>query len=184
MKKLIKSQSTLSLIGGMIGALVGVAFLISLSYVIAAPTDLPPLGNPAFPLEGPAGPEGPQGPAGIPDPDYDSGWFYVTNTSGKVSKAHGLGKLPAVYSLYSCGNVSGDSCLTESVLSERGYQEGGPFGANLNPINSTADSNYIHIYFISSWWVWGYWHNTLGFNCSGDADGNCNTGYYRIKAWR
>lgn len=38
--------------------------IFTVATAIAAPTQAPPNGNPAFPLTGPAGPTGPQGPQG------------------------------------------------------------------------------------------------------------------------
>ena len=59
-----------SIFGGVLGSIAVLGSFAAISYVIAAPTQAPPNGNPSFPLQGPSGstgsqgPQGPQGPAG------------------------------------------------------------------------------------------------------------------------
>lgn len=70
------------ILGGFIGAGIMGAVFFTFSYVIAAPTQAPPNGNPSFPLQGPQGPQGnngnngsqgPQGPAGPAGPQGPAG---------------------------------------------------------------------------------------------------------------
>lgn len=64
MKKIQHSQTILGVFGGILGAVGMFAIFLTISSVIAAPTQAPPTGNPTFPLIGADGPEGTQGPAG------------------------------------------------------------------------------------------------------------------------
>jgi hypothetical protein len=118
--------------------------------------------------------------SGQATPNYDSGWVYLTNASGDVPFAHGFGFTPSRVTLWQCGAIAGDACLTRTVM-EGHYYDG---GAQLNPVRITADTWYVYVTITTSWWLWGYWTPARGWNCDGDADGSCYTGYYRVKAWR
>ncbi len=120
-------------------------------------------------------------------PQYDSGWFLVTNTSGDITKNHGLGALPASYMLQQCGgtpvNVFGNfdpfngKCPTRVLMTVSGYHD----GTQVNPETISVDETNFLIPILSSWWVYNYWTNAKGWNCP---VADCFTGYYRLQAWR
>lgn len=56
-----------------VSAMAMVAVILTVTAVIAAPTQAPPNGNPAFPLTGPQGPTGPTGAIGPQGPTGPSG---------------------------------------------------------------------------------------------------------------
>ena len=62
-----------------------------------------------------------------------------------------------------------------------GYHDG---SANVNPVSITVSTADFLVPVYNTWWVWAYWTNASGWGCPGDADVNCFTGYYRIRAWR
>jgi hypothetical protein len=171
-------------------------------------------------LQGPVGPAGPAGPPGIFSgtfvgpvtfdgpvsvigatgdvtansfkPQFDSGWFYVTNTSGDIVVPNTLNAFPSHFTLLSCGNLgvpglmptvlnpSFNNCVTRVVTNTVGYWDGG--GMNPDPITTTRSDFLIPM--ISNRWAWGYWSNSAGWACPSDDDNICYTGYYRILAWR
>jgi hypothetical protein len=116
-------------------------------------------------------------------PQYDSGWFAVASgANNEIAKPHGLGGAPSHILLQQCGALAGGACVTRVVLAgTRGHQDGSSF---VNPMDVTADANNIYIGVLGAWWVWGYWTPASGFVCTGDADNDCFTGYYRVLAWR
>ena len=115
-------------------------------------------------------------------PNYDSGWVAVSaNTHKEVTLAHGLASVPSNLMLLQCGAVADGNCTTRTVMAgTRGY----PYGsAVINPVTITADATRVYIG-ITVACVWGYWSPTSGLIWTGDADGHCTTGYYRVLAWK
>ena len=75
MKKLLKSNPALSVLGGITGTLIVGMLFFTIHSVLASPTAAPPDGGPTFPLTGPQGPAGPAGAAGATGPQGPAGTF-------------------------------------------------------------------------------------------------------------
>jgi hypothetical protein len=140
------------------------------------------------------------------NPDFDSGWFFVTDGSGNVQVTHALGKVPSHFVVQQCGALKGYStppnplptvaaplknvdCQTRVVVtSTAGYKEPSQSGfgrpSGVNPGGISVSDTDIWIPLGPGWWVWGYPVYGVGWECTGDDDNNCFTGYYRILAWR
>jgi hypothetical protein len=113
-------------------------------------------------------------------PNYDSGWVYIPSVSQEHTFNHALGVVPSNIMLLTCGALSGSTCTTRVVMSSlSGHNDG---ATNKNPISVTSDNNNIYIATASSWQVFYYWI-PASWVCTGDADGNCATGYYKVLAW-
>jgi len=124
--------------------------------------------------------------ASAPDiPRYDSGWFFLSSGLKYINKVHGLTPRPWHVEIVSCGKVTvlgtAGKCLTHSPMV--GVNSNLSGGA-VNPVQVYTNNTHIVIG-ITTWWIWGIWGPGGGGNwtCPGDADANCNTGYYRVYAW-
>ncbi len=122
-------------------------------------------------------------------PNYDSGWFFVTNNSGDITRNHGLGALPSFYVLQQCGGLPTNpatgafdaflgKCPTRVLMGQGGYHDS---GTQVNPVTVSVDDTSFVVGMLSSWWAWNYWTNAKGWNCP---VADCFSAYYRLLGWR
>lgn len=115
-------------------------------------------------------------------PNYDSGWTTVVSNNN-YTFSHNFGATPSKIELLACGAISGGSlgtCTTRVISATSGFNDG---TSCINPINTSADNSAIYVA-LSSCNAWGYWSFGGGFQYVGDADGNAQTAFYRVLAWR
>ena len=117
--------------------------------------------------------------------DYDSGWTLV-NAIGQSERVFNTGinveYLKRIVILQ-CGALSGGLCSTRIRESTSHYSD--PGTANINPVTVTQRGGIIYVGLTFGWWAWGFWDGaTASYVQTGDADGNTQTAYYRVFAWK
>lgn len=130
------------------------------------------------------------------EPSYDSGWRAVNSFSDHTETFDFTPftgnpiDTPSHVQLLQCGALSGNRCTTEVVYASPNGMWNGSW--SINPISMTIgpdafnnSSRTIHVRINGPSWVWGFWDsNVSDWRCTGDADGDCRTGYYRILVWK
>lgn len=87
----------MSVIGGAAGSALLLLFVFTL-VAVAAPTQAPPNGNPAFPLTGPQGPVGPTGPTGPQGPSGATATFTCATNYNSFTGTSTTVSCPSGYS--------------------------------------------------------------------------------------
>jgi hypothetical protein len=103
----------------------------------------------------------------FPNPDYDSGWFAVTNATS-YTKAHNIGANPRIVSLLYCSSTSGANVYPVTCV------------YNSSPIAGT----YIPFYINSTNIVIQTGAGTSGACTLNATNAQSSSGYYRILAWK